>query len=692
MKTTLNCTLRGNTGRNHTPPGYPDQVNDSLLSFPRQGAEPLPDQLRNSLESVSGYDMSDVRIYFKSALPAYFQARAFAYGTHIYLAPGAEDALVHEAWHVVQQKQGRVKVTKALDGFALNNQIELEREADEAGKLLTDETSIFSFERTGKRHKCFPASQAPVIQRQIIVKGDVYSYNKKSIEKLKRDINRNFVNRPNSASDNQIMLDIVNEAAKIYEYNNIKETKAVIENRRQGFTYTSMGLRFVSWAALENEFWVRKIGISAENQMRRLMKISQAEYKESDKQLNGYFKSENEQEELAIRNSKNKHEIESVKNNYASKRKVKFKDSTSHSYQWVNPSKLSATNLDRLDARPLFQWLTGKKQNEPMQMNCWEIALFSLYKTGLVDKSYITWNNFEASYDSKYTNRKGLTFNLINECLKNRSFIVLPRNQSSPNVTESDFSYKDDIVRFQHKPQTENYVDIPLHFTIPRGRLLVFDLGSHVAVSTGKIIRQKENPKQFGHGILHMDGFTNGVEEMTIEDLLTLRKRGYMTSLIVAPFPICSKAGSKTFSKDTSKAGNFQLFRKKSLKKLYFSDKRQKSSDLDKEYRNEISALNQQLEQLQSSNNNSNANQIKAVESRIASLEKQRTTSQKEWDTEEAKLIRQATTEAKQTVKEKSKELATMNSKTFNYNENDPYKGHVKFTSTPKKEKLKGKK
>ncbi|HAP61901.1 MAG TPA: hypothetical protein DCR93_21180, partial [Cytophagales bacterium] len=49
-------------------------------------------------------------------------------GTDIHLAPGQQKHLPHEAWHVVQQKQGRVKPTlqpKASPSFAMRGPIQL---------------------------------------------------------------------------------------------------------------------------------------------------------------------------------------------------------------------------------------------------------------------------------------------------------------------------------------------------------------------------------------------------------------------------------------------------------------------------------------------------------------------------------------------------------------------------------------
>jgi hypothetical protein len=50
------------------------------------------------------------------------------------VAPGQERHLPHEAWHVVQQKQGRVKPTMQLkDGTPVNDDGGLEHEADMMG-------------------------------------------------------------------------------------------------------------------------------------------------------------------------------------------------------------------------------------------------------------------------------------------------------------------------------------------------------------------------------------------------------------------------------------------------------------------------------------------------------------------------------------------------------------------------------
>ncbi len=71
----------------------------------------LPGNLKISIESLSGLSMNDVLVHYNSEKPAQTNTLAYAYGSQIYLGAGQEKHLPHEAWHVVQQKQGRVKPT-----------------------------------------------------------------------------------------------------------------------------------------------------------------------------------------------------------------------------------------------------------------------------------------------------------------------------------------------------------------------------------------------------------------------------------------------------------------------------------------------------------------------------------------------------------------------------------------------------
>ncbi|MCA6362908.1 MAG: DUF4157 domain-containing protein [Bacteroidetes bacterium] len=95
----------------------------------------LPDQLKTGIENLSGHSMDDVQVHFNSSQPAQLNAHAYAQGNQIHLAPGQEKHLPHEAWHVVQQKQGRVKPTMQMKGKVnVNDDHALEKEADVMGK------------------------------------------------------------------------------------------------------------------------------------------------------------------------------------------------------------------------------------------------------------------------------------------------------------------------------------------------------------------------------------------------------------------------------------------------------------------------------------------------------------------------------------------------------------------------------
>jgi hypothetical protein len=94
----------------------------------------LPDRLKAGVEALSGVSMDRVKVHYNSARPAQFSARAYAQGTDIHLAPGQEQHLPHEAWHVAQQAQGRVGSTaRVAGGLPINDDAGLEREADVMG-------------------------------------------------------------------------------------------------------------------------------------------------------------------------------------------------------------------------------------------------------------------------------------------------------------------------------------------------------------------------------------------------------------------------------------------------------------------------------------------------------------------------------------------------------------------------------
>ncbi|HEX2900983.1 MAG TPA: DUF4157 domain-containing protein, partial [Bacteroidia bacterium] len=106
---------------------------NNAVSQRKENRTGLPDDLKSGIEGLSGMSMDDVRVHYNSDKPAAMQAHAFAQGSEIHVASGQERHLPHEAWHVVQQKQGRVKPTAQLKQAPINDDDALEREADVMG-------------------------------------------------------------------------------------------------------------------------------------------------------------------------------------------------------------------------------------------------------------------------------------------------------------------------------------------------------------------------------------------------------------------------------------------------------------------------------------------------------------------------------------------------------------------------------
>lgn len=93
----------------------------------------MSDSLKSGIENLSGFAMDDVRVHYNSSQPATVQALAYTQGTNIHVAPGQEQHLPHEAWHVAQQMAGRVEPTTEVGGLPVNDSVELEHEADVMG-------------------------------------------------------------------------------------------------------------------------------------------------------------------------------------------------------------------------------------------------------------------------------------------------------------------------------------------------------------------------------------------------------------------------------------------------------------------------------------------------------------------------------------------------------------------------------
>ncbi|MBU3030107.1 eCIS core domain-containing protein [Paracoccus marinaquae] len=110
------------------------QEDEEMLQAKPASSGGLPEGLQQSMQMMSGADLSGVQVHYNSAAPAQVGAHAFAQGNDIHLASGQERHLPHEAWHVVQQQQGRVQPTTQIGDVAVNDSPSLEAEADRMGE------------------------------------------------------------------------------------------------------------------------------------------------------------------------------------------------------------------------------------------------------------------------------------------------------------------------------------------------------------------------------------------------------------------------------------------------------------------------------------------------------------------------------------------------------------------------------
>ncbi|WP_316801727.1 hypothetical protein [Pedobacter nototheniae] len=92
----------------------------------------LPENLKKGLEDLSGRCIDDVKVHYNAGKPDQLHTEVFNQESNIQ----QENHLPHEAWHVVQQKQGKVKPTGVIQpsNINLNEDETLEKIADEMGE------------------------------------------------------------------------------------------------------------------------------------------------------------------------------------------------------------------------------------------------------------------------------------------------------------------------------------------------------------------------------------------------------------------------------------------------------------------------------------------------------------------------------------------------------------------------------
>jgi hypothetical protein len=105
----------GSTAQNQAPHQLAETGADSATGGAgAERSDGLPATLSAGIKSLTGMDVSNVRVHRNSPKPAQLNAHAYAQGPEIHVAPGQDKHIPHEAWHVVQQAQGRVRATTQM--------------------------------------------------------------------------------------------------------------------------------------------------------------------------------------------------------------------------------------------------------------------------------------------------------------------------------------------------------------------------------------------------------------------------------------------------------------------------------------------------------------------------------------------------------------------------------------------------
>lgn len=100
----------------------------------KKNTSDLPDHLKSGIENLSGYSMDDVTVHYNSDVPSQLKSHLYDKGKAVHIGNNQEKQLPHEAWHIVQQEDGRIRPTlTAKAGVTINDDQKLENEADMLG-------------------------------------------------------------------------------------------------------------------------------------------------------------------------------------------------------------------------------------------------------------------------------------------------------------------------------------------------------------------------------------------------------------------------------------------------------------------------------------------------------------------------------------------------------------------------------
>lgn len=188
----------------------------------------MPDTLKAGVESLSGFDLSDVKVHLHSSKPAQLSALAYTQGTDIHVGTGQERHLPHEAWHVVQQMQGRVKTTQQIDGMPVNDDARLEHEADIMGLKALSRPHVLaeSAEANASEHSLRASGGNSDVTQLRMLPGKILSPKGAKVYKSIGIINSDAIGGQRAAQGTRVRIDS-ERAVEQYEHVEIMDGKLV---------------------------------------------------------------------------------------------------------------------------------------------------------------------------------------------------------------------------------------------------------------------------------------------------------------------------------------------------------------------------------------------------------------------------------------------------------------------------------
>ncbi|NMM49081.1 eCIS core domain-containing protein [Marinigracilibium pacificum] len=213
--------------------------NDGPAPGSRMNKSSLPGGVMQKMENSFGTSFSDVNVHKDSSEATNLGAKAFAQGNDVHFAPGqynpetksGQELIGHELTHVVQQRQGRVHPTIQGKGMAINDNSQLEQEADVMGKKAAEgkEANVSGIGSGVQRKNDGEKEILNELAARSKDEKREYKYGSKEVKDIAKELaDENFsktIDEPNFAEN--ILQDLNTDIRKIFDNINNGQMSAI---------------------------------------------------------------------------------------------------------------------------------------------------------------------------------------------------------------------------------------------------------------------------------------------------------------------------------------------------------------------------------------------------------------------------------------------------------------------------------